>query len=410
VYEEANQKDNGDGAALSGYISAPDVGGGFADGSFVSYNGRVYRIAGGAPIYVSNWADVGGSQPTTALSQAQFDALPQYPADGSFVTGASGRVYRIAGGAPIYVSNWADVGGSHSSVQISQSAIDNADGSAPWNHLHQYPADGSFVTGASGRVYRIAGGAPIYVSSWADVGGSHSSVQISQSAIDNADGSAPWNHLHQYPADGTFVTGASGYVYRIAGGAPIYVNNWADVGGSHPSVQISPSAIANADGSVPWNHLHQYPVDGTLLTVLSGGVYKVMSGIASLVAKPGAGNRILISQAAIDNAGGAVPWNHLRAPLPVEKSAPRIRGVLTKGHSLTATAGNWTSSPTSYRYRWVRCTRRGSSCAAIHGVTTADYKLTSADRAHTIRVEVWAHNGTGWSKKPARSRASATVR
>jgi cell wall-associated NlpC family hydrolase len=67
------------------------------EGSFVSHAGFVYRIAGGAPIYVSNWATVGGAQPTTPLSDAQFAALPQYPRDGTFL-GASG------GG--VFVSRW----------------------------------------------------------------------------------------------------------------------------------------------------------------------------------------------------------------------------------------------------------------------------------------------------------------
>ena len=82
------------------YTSEPPAG--VPDGSFVSYQGDVYRIAGGAPIYVSNWNVYGGPQPTTALSSAQWSALPQYPADGTFVTGSgTGFVYRFAGGAPI---------------------------------------------------------------------------------------------------------------------------------------------------------------------------------------------------------------------------------------------------------------------------------------------------------------------
>ena len=55
------------------------------NGDFVTCQGAVFRIAGGAPLHVSNWNDVGGPQKTIALTQAQFDALPQYPANGTAV-------------------------------------------------------------------------------------------------------------------------------------------------------------------------------------------------------------------------------------------------------------------------------------------------------------------------------------
>ena len=173
------------------------------DGTFVSNSGFVYRIAGGAPIYVSSWNAVGGPQPTTALSNAQFAALPQYPADGSLISStATGMVYEIAGGAPLYVSNWNAIGGARPSVGVDQAAIDNADGGTPWNHLHRYPADGSLISStATGMVYEIAGGAPLYVSNWNAIGGARPSVGVDQAAIDNADGGTPWNHLHRYPAD-----------------------------------------------------------------------------------------------------------------------------------------------------------------------------------------------------------------
>ena len=81
------------------------------DGELVWYQGAIFRIAGGAPVYVSNWAAIGGPQPSRALDSTDWAELNQYPADGTFVITAAGTVFRFAGGAPIYVSNWAAVGG-----------------------------------------------------------------------------------------------------------------------------------------------------------------------------------------------------------------------------------------------------------------------------------------------------------
>ena len=72
-------------------------GGGISEGSFVSHGGHVYRIAGGAPIYVSSWDVFGGPQPTIALNNAQFNALAPYPADGTTVSAREGAVYVFAG-------------------------------------------------------------------------------------------------------------------------------------------------------------------------------------------------------------------------------------------------------------------------------------------------------------------------
>ena len=289
------------------------------DGTFVSNSGFVYRIAGGAPIYVSSWNAVGGPQPTTALSNAQFAALPQYPADGSLISStATGMVYEIAGGAPLYVSNWNAIGGARPSVGVDQAAIDNADGGTPWNHLHRYPADGSLISStATGMVYEIAGGAPLYVSNWNAIGGARPSVGVDQAAIDNADGGTPWNHLHRYPADGSLISStATGMVYEIAGGAPLYVSNWNAIGGARPSVGVDQAAIDNADGGTPWNHLHRYPADGSLISsTATGMVYEIAGGaplyVSNWNAIGGARPSVGVDQAAIDNADGGTPWNHL---------------------------------------------------------------------------------------------------
>jgi CHAP domain len=198
------------------------------NGSFVSITGHpeVYRIAGGAPVYVSTWTAFGSPKATSVISQATFNAMPQIPADGTFVVGAQrGEVYRIAGGAPVYVSTWAAFGRAQATTTVDQSAIDKAGSGGAWNHLSHRPADGTFVVGAQrGEVYRIAGGAPVYVSTWAAFGRAQATTTVDQSAIDKAGSGGAWNHLSYRPADGTFVVGAQrGAVYRFAAGYGVLV-------------------------------------------------------------------------------------------------------------------------------------------------------------------------------------------
>ena len=125
---------NGAGAQPTRFIRMGTVnGGGVAEGAFVSYNGDVFRIAGGAPVYVSNWDHVGGNPGNVrALTAGEFAALRQYPAEGTYITGVApgakyhGSVFRIAGGAPIYVSSWDHVGGGQPTIPVDLAAVDNA--------------------------------------------------------------------------------------------------------------------------------------------------------------------------------------------------------------------------------------------------------------------------------------------
>jgi murein DD-endopeptidase MepM/ murein hydrolase activator NlpD len=294
------------------------------EGSFVSAtdNGEVYRIVGGAPIYVSSWSVYGTPQPTIAVSRAQIDAMPLLPADGTFVDFET-RVYRIVGGAPIYVSSWDVYGGiGQPSLTIDPVSVANAGAGSPWNHLRKYPLDGSFVD-AGGSVLRMVGGAPIPVSNWANVGGPFPVVKIDPIAVQQTDGGVPWDHMRTYPADGSFVD-AGGTVFRIVGGAPIAVSTWAVYGGAQPVVRIDPVAIANAGIGGLWNHLRQYPVDGTFvgggathgIEVVVGGAPLYISNTywQTLNPKPLVWE---IDPAAITNAGTGGVWNHLRQ-VPVD--------------------------------------------------------------------------------------------
>jgi hypothetical protein len=114
-----------------------------AEGAFVSVTGspQIYRIAGGAPIYMSTWESVGlPPQPVQSLSPTQFASLPFRPKTGTFlVGGASGHVYRVAKGIASHVPSWAPYGGPKPTVTVDQAALDNAGTGGVWNHLLSGP-------------------------------------------------------------------------------------------------------------------------------------------------------------------------------------------------------------------------------------------------------------------------------
>ena len=175
-------------------FTSTNCSGAVAEGSFVANRGHVYRIAGGAPVYVSAWSHVGGQQPVTNLSDAAFDALPQYPRDGTLVAGRApgspddGTVYVIAGGAPVYLSNYAHIGGDRGTVSIDLAAIHNAGTSGVWSHLRYQPADGTVLDAADTR-YQVHSGAPYRTD--LTTGG----VRVDPVAIANAGGPGRWSHL-----------------------------------------------------------------------------------------------------------------------------------------------------------------------------------------------------------------------
>ncbi|MBA2767941.1 MAG: DUF1906 domain-containing protein [Sporichthyaceae bacterium] len=113
----------------------------------------------------------------------------QLAAEGSFV-GISGSsdVYRIAGGAPVFTSSWESVGLPSQPVQpLSPTQFDS---------LPSRPADGTFLVGAAtGRIYRVTNGVGTFVPSWALYGTPQPTTTVDQAALDNAGTGGVWNRL-----------------------------------------------------------------------------------------------------------------------------------------------------------------------------------------------------------------------
>ncbi|MEO5833328.1 MAG: CHAP domain-containing protein [Nakamurella sp.] len=228
------------------------------DNAVVDYQGHVYRIAGGAPVYTSTFDAVGGPQPTISLSDAEFGALRSVPREGTVLVGSQrGEVYRVTGGAPVYVSTWDAIGGPQAPIWVDQAALDNAGAGGVWDHLSRRPVDGTtVVVWPNGEVYRFAGGAPIYVASFDAISFWGPMLSVDVAAIDRADGGGAWSHVAMRPAEGTVIAGGqTGRVYVIGNGHPEYVSDWAQIGGPRPATVVDQVAIDNAGGPDRWRHL-----------------------------------------------------------------------------------------------------------------------------------------------------------
>jgi hypothetical protein len=121
-------------------------------------------------------------------------------------------------------------------------------------NLRSTPADGAFAQSSqTGTFYRFAGGAPIPFNSWSTFGGLHPAPLVDITNFTQADGPYPWNHVRQYPDDGTLINAVgSPDVFRVVGGK---LYRACDAFDASKIVQVAPEAIANAGGTGIWGHL-----------------------------------------------------------------------------------------------------------------------------------------------------------
>jgi hypothetical protein len=200
----------------SDYVDAGAASGSvlFPNGTFVQVSGtpQFWEIAGGAPLYVNDWNAVGGIQTYTVISQQQFDALNPVPANGTVFQTDTGAVYLVAGGAPMYVSSTSVFSAPPVPFLVDGWDVDNVGNG--YSHLNPAPSNGTFLTTTTGQNYRVAGGAPIGVTNWTAFGGVQASVLIDPWDIANIWN--PAARLVYRPAVGTVVEGLpSGAFWRF---------------------------------------------------------------------------------------------------------------------------------------------------------------------------------------------------
>jgi hypothetical protein len=117
--------------------SAAAAAAAFPDGTYLQVEGSeaIYEVVGGAPLFVSPeyWRTLSAPK-LTPISQQQFALLDKVPVDGTLVQDSTGALYRVAGGAPLLVSNPSLFEGIQP-VQIDHWNIANAGN--PAAHLKQ---------------------------------------------------------------------------------------------------------------------------------------------------------------------------------------------------------------------------------------------------------------------------------
>jgi hypothetical protein len=109
-----------------------------AEGTFVRVSGSttVYRIAGGAPVYVSSWTSFGGVQPVVVVSKTRWNLLPTYPRNGTFLQAAGhSTVYRVQSGVASVITSWDPYGGPKPTTAVDLAALNKAGTGGAWNHL-----------------------------------------------------------------------------------------------------------------------------------------------------------------------------------------------------------------------------------------------------------------------------------
>jgi glycoside hydrolase-like protein len=143
---------------------------------------RIHQYLGG---HVETYGGVSINIDSNAVDA---DTAPGAPlAEGTFLSRrGETAVYRIAGGAPLPVTSWAAFGAPQPVEVVSATR---------WRLLPTYPRNGSFLQGGSGRVFQVVGGVARFVRSWDAFGGPQPTTLVDQAALDNAGTGGVFNHL-----------------------------------------------------------------------------------------------------------------------------------------------------------------------------------------------------------------------
>ncbi len=162
---------------------------------------QILRLVGKTPVYVSTWNAFGGPKPWIAVSATSLATLPTKITNGAFVQGGqTHEIYRVAGGAPIYVKSWSSVGGPQRYTTIDQVAIDRAATGGVYNRVNKVPATTTYVgarasTTAPVEIYAVAQGKAALLTSWASVGGAKPWTLVDRAALVHAGEAGKWSHV-----------------------------------------------------------------------------------------------------------------------------------------------------------------------------------------------------------------------
>jgi len=168
-------------------------------GSFlkVRETGRLYRLVGTkTPLRVASTTNLGTIHPYLVASTT-LATLPASVPDGTFLqAGIRKDIYRVTGGAPLPVRSWAAVGGTKPYLRVDQQAIDLAGTGGDWNRLRRVARDGQvLMVLSSGRRYVVQAGKALAFTDWSQVGGQRAAAPVDPAALTYAGRPPQYVHL-----------------------------------------------------------------------------------------------------------------------------------------------------------------------------------------------------------------------
>lgn len=188
-----------------------------------------------------------------------------------------------------------------------------------------------------GAVYRFAGGAPFWVSTWSAFGGAQPYIDIDSADINHAGGDFPWHAVKDravdavetYDQDGRFVSNfdgtlfvtaaQTGRVYKMISGAPVYVTTWSAYPGPKSIVVLDQIVFDQAGGVGRTRFMGKAVADNWAIRgAQTGQVYLMAGGAPIYLTDPGMLNSdegqiipATVDQNTIDRSGQATPYNTL---------------------------------------------------------------------------------------------------
>jgi hypothetical protein len=142
----------------------------------------------------------------------------------------------------------------------------------------------------------------------------------------------------------------------------------------------------------------QFFVDGALKTTERRApyVYGGDQGLLDTTALSNGTHAFAVTATATDGTKVSVSATATAKNAPVNTGKPSVSGLARDGSTLGASSGRWTGPGTiSYAYRWLRCDAAGSGCASVPGAGGSNYRATTPDVGHRLRVVVTASNSAG---------------
>jgi cysteine-rich repeat protein len=165
--------------------------------------------------------------------------IPPVPPGGTFVRTPDGSVYRIAGGTPVHVFTCSSQGYYPGCPTPSIYNVPTA-WVAEWTAREPFPRDGTFLWHPNGAVFRVAGGALVYLSTCAAQGyfpGCSNLIALDGIAINGL------INAQALPRNGVLVRAPDGSVYRMECGDALYVSDCVNVGGCSGLIDLDGLAI-----------------------------------------------------------------------------------------------------------------------------------------------------------------------